>query len=238
MKRYINATTELTNGAYLLDRTGTITPTILHVPSTTYVNRGILHLCPSDAEFLLNKGKISSDEAEIILKYCVVEYLTNEWNEDSSYRLSVMDATKFTNYADLKYAPKLRAMFMKMLGFQNELTQEEQDEFEALDDTWYEWLQNQFVKVSIFGTIAEFRISSNDGFDWNEVIIDYGILNTNLEKNSKMRYNIVRESDKGYKPYFINATLDELLENDNVILSSTYLDRKVIAGVVRYVEKS
>ena len=237
MKRYIAATTNLTQGAYLLSRTGSIEPTVLHVPSTTYVYRGLLHLCTTDAEFLLDNGKISLEEAETILKYCLVEYLTDELGKDSSYRMSIMDTTKFTNYADLKYAPKLRAMFMKLLGFQNELTDEEQREFEALDDTWYEWLQNQFVKVSVIGNTVEFRISSNDGFDWNEVIIDYAILNTNLGQNPRVRYNILRESEKGYRHYFVNATLDEILENDSAILSSTYLDRKVIAGAIRYVEK-
>lgn len=238
MKRYISATTNLAQGAYLLSRTGRIEPTILHVPSTTYLSRGIKHLCPTDAEFLLNHGKISEEDAETILKYCVVEYMTNELGKDSDYLLSLFDVTKFTNYADLKYAPKLRAMFMKLLGLKNELSAEEKREFEALDDAWYEWLQNQFVKVSIIGNTAEFRISSNDGYDWNPLIIDQTILETNLVNNPKMRYNIVRESRKGYKAYFLNASLDELLENDTIILASTYLERKVIAGAIRYVDKN
>ena len=241
MKKYIKSATVpefRSSGAYLLDRSGNWITTILHVPSTTYINRGINHLCPTDAQFLLERKKIDAEEAEIILKYCVVEWLTNVENRDPSYVLSVLDTTKFTNYADLKYAPTLRSMFIKMAGkLKNHLSDEEFETFDALDDTWYEWLLNNYVKVSIIMNTAEFRINSNDGFDWNQVIIDKGILESGLSDNPSMRYNILRESDKGYKPYFINATLDEILENDSIILSSTYLDRRVINGNFVYVKK-
>ena len=92
---------------------------------------------------------------------------------------------------------------------------------------------NEFVKVSEFGKTIEFRISSNDDFDWNKVIIDDVLL-----KNSKVydtfNINIVRESDKGYKAYFLNASLADILNNDNIVLSSTYLNRKIVNGELEY----
>lgn len=238
MKKYIDNKITLKQGAYLLTRDGEFIETILHVPSTTYIGRGIEHLCPTDAEFLLNNDRISDSAAEVILKYCLVEYLTNELHRDSDYVLSVFDITSFTSYADLRYAPTLRRMVMSYPGkFQNYLSVEDQRKFDRLNTTWYTWLKNNFVKVSVFRDVIEFRINSEDGFDWNAVIIDDGILGISNSANPKTRYTIVRESSKGYKAYFINATLDEVLENDNAVLSSTYLRRYVVAGELCYGRK-
>lgn len=243
MKRYINSTTKnltnnLTQGAYLLTRTGEIFETVLHVPSTTYISRGIEHLCPTDAEFLLNNGKISEDEAELVLKYCLVEYLTTEFRKDTTYIMSIFDVTSFTSYADLRYAPILRKKVLMYPGkFKNFVTETEANAFARLNRKWYNWLKNNFVKMSVFRNVIEFRICSEDNYDWNEVIINYGILGISNSNNPATRYTIVRESSKGYKAYFINATLDEVLENDNVILSSILMRRYVVGGNLTYNRK-
>lgn len=240
MKKYIKADTELTlfTGSYLLMKNGEIINTIFHVPSTTYISRGILHLCPTDAEFLLTHGKIDDKEAEVILKYCLVEYLTNELRRDSDYTLSVFDITSFTGYADLRYAPTLRRMVMRYPGrLKNILSASDEELFQQLNSVWYIWLKNNFVKVSVFRDNIEFRICSENGYNWNEVIIDYGILGIANSANPNTRYTIVRESSKGYKAYFLNATLDEVLENDHVVLSNTYLRRYVVAGELCYGKK-
>ena len=105
--------------------------------------------------------------------------------------------------------------------------------YDKLNKQWYNYLCNEFVKVSEFGKTIEFRISSNDDFDWNKVIIDDVLL-----KNSKVydtfNINIVRESDKGYKAYFLNASLADILNNDNIVLSSTYFNRKIVNGELEY----
>ena len=71
MKRYINANTTLKSGSYVSDRDGNIYDIMMHVPSTTYLGRGYLHLAPTDADFLLNQGLISYDE-HYLLSYIVM----------------------------------------------------------------------------------------------------------------------------------------------------------------------
>lgn len=238
MKKYVTETNTLSSGSYLLTRDGDIIETVLHIPSTTYVNRGIEHLCPTDAEFLLNHGYISESDAKVILKYCLVEYLTNEYRRDSTYPISMFDITSFISYADLKYAPTLKRILMTTFNnIRNNVTSLEEVRFIDLNDKWYTWAKNNFVKVSVFRDVIEFRISSDDGYDWNDTIIDHGILGIGNSKNPKTRYTIVRESSKGYKAYFINATLDEILENDHAVLSSTLLRRYVVGGDLCYSKK-
>lgn len=235
MKRYIKANTALSQGAYLLSRQGDIIPVNIHVPSTTYRDRGRNHLCPTDAEFLCEQGKISFEEALIICKVCLVEFLSTELNYDNNDEITIMDMSKFNSYAELRYAPTLRKYLMNYSDkIGNVYTEGEEDIFESLNAKWYPWLQNNFVKVSVFNNVVEFRISSNDNFDWNRVIIDDCILKYDPSTRSSTKYTIVRESNKGYKAYFINATIDEILENDDVVLASKTLQRKVVAGELKY----
>lgn len=236
MKRYVTANTTLSQGAYLLSRQGEIIPVNIHVPSTTYRDRGRIHLCPTDAEFLYRRGKISLEEALIICKICLVEFLTVDENLSDNDTISIMDMSKFNSYAELRYAPTLRKYLMNYSDkIGNVYTEGEEDIFESLNATWYPWLQNNFVKVSVFNNVVEFRISSNDNFDWNNIIIDDCILRFDPSIRSSTKYTIVRESNKGYKAYFINATIDDILENDNVVLASKLLQRKVVAGELKYI---
>ena len=235
MKRYIKANTTLSQGAYLLSRQGDLIPVNLHVPSTTYRDRGLSHLSPTDAEFLCEQGKITFLEAIIICKVCLVEFLTTVLDYGSDDEISVMDMSKFNSYAELRYAPTLRKYLINYTAVVGDVyTEDEEDIFEHLNARWYPWLQNNFVKVSIFGDVVEFRISSNDDFDWNRVIIDDCILKYDPSTRSTTKYSILRESVKGYKAYFINATIDDILEEDDIVLSSTLLQRKVVAGKVKY----
>lgn len=238
MKRYIRSNTRLSQGAYLLGRDGRMVETQMHVPSTTFVGRGILHLVPTDAQFLLDHNKISEDDARVILDYCLVEYLTDEKHHDSNYRASVMDITSFNSYAEMRYAPTLRSILLSYSNkFMNMLSLEDQQRFADIDNEWYSWLQNNFVKVSVFRNTVEFRISSEGGFDWNSVIIDHGILANDSSTRSTTRYTIVRESSKGYKAYFLNATVDDILENDDAVLASTVFDRRIANGELIYVRR-
>lgn len=223
MKKYIRS--YVYSNSYLLDRKGHIRVISLHVPSTTYVNRGITRLCPTDAEFLLNNGKITEDEAKTIALYDFTEFL----GDKSDY--SPIDLSTYLNFAELKYAPSVRSIFLKSLNDPD--VSADSSKYDKLNEQWYNYLCNEFVKVSEFGKTIEFRISSNDDFDWNKVIIDDVLL-----KNSKVydsfNINIVRESDKGYKAYFLNASLSDILNSDNIVLSSTCLNRKIVNGELEY----
>lgn len=235
MKRYIRSNTTLSQGAYLLTRDGDIIETEMHVPSTTFVGRGIEHLVPTDAQFLLNQGKISDEDAKAILDFCLVEYLRDEKHQDEEYTVSVMDVAAFNSYAEMRYASELRRYLMTYANkFRNKLSSREHQLFVENNRKWYPWLQNNFVKVSVFKNTVEFRISSEDMFDWNGVIIDNGILEHDFGDSSTL-YTVVRESSKGYKAYFLNATLDDILEQDDIVLSSTLLDRRVVKGELVYV---
>lgn len=223
MEKYIKSIIHY--NAYLLDRNGNIWDTSLHVPSTTYVNRGIIRLCPTDAEFLLNNGNITEGDAKTIVLYDFMKFLGGK------LKYSPIDLSSYLNFAELKYAPSVRSILLNTL---NDLDLSvDSSKYNKLNKYWYNYLRNEFVKVSEFGDTIEFRISSNDGFDWNKVIIDDVLL-----KNSKVydmfRINIVRESARGYKAYFLNASLADILDNDNIVLSSMCLSRKIINGQLEY----
>ena len=74
MKRLITAKTQLKQGSYVVDRKGRIYDIGMHVPSTTYLSRGIYHLALTDADFLLNQGLIDEDDATAIVLYCYNRY--------------------------------------------------------------------------------------------------------------------------------------------------------------------
>ncbi len=235
IRRYIRTNTNLSQGSYLLARDGDILETMVHAPSTTFLDRGIYHLVPTDAEFLLRIGKITEDDAYVVLTYCFSEYLLNEQNADPGTTASIIDVTNFNSYAEMRYAPTVRGMLMKHTNdFKAGVDDKTQAHFNRLNNKWYKYLKNNFVKVSVFNNVVEFRISSEDDFDWNSVIIDYGILANDISENSSTKYTIARESSKGYKIYFLNATINDILESDNVILSSTCFNRKVVASNLVY----
>ena len=236
MKRYIQCKTTLKQGSYVVDRNGNIYDIGMHVPSTTYLSRGILHLSLTDADFLLSQGLITKDEATAIVLYCYKEFLEDELDiADPDEIISLTALTQFADYAETKWAPNARVILFK----QNLRTIREIEEqlkklpdFNQLNDKWYKYLKDNYCKVSRFGDVVEFRISS-DGFDWNDVIIDKVILP--YEKGSgNTRYNIVKESENGYQSYFMNATLNDILENDKAVLSSEFCDRKVVDRKVSY----
>ena len=67
MKRYIRSSTNIKNGSYMLSKTGEVTPVYFHAPSTTYESRGIYHLCPTDADFLVSQKQISKEDGIVII---------------------------------------------------------------------------------------------------------------------------------------------------------------------------
>lgn len=233
MKRVISSTS-LSQGSYLVDRLGRIQPVILHVPSTTYVNRGIMHLCPTDANFFVNDGMMSNSEAVSVLVYCILEWMDNH----NVSVFTVKDSLQFRSYAELQYAPIFNRSVVKFLNnskkqiveFQNSLP-----DFESVNNKFYNYALNEYCKLSILGNMVEFRIGSEDGFNWNSVIIDEVILKKGLDQGN-YRFTISRESSKGYKLYFSNATLDELLSQDKTVMSSTAFKRTQTDDSISYSE--
>lgn len=240
MKMYIEAKSSMKNGSYVVDRNGTIYNIGMHVPSTTYLGRGIYHLALTDADFLLSQGLINEKEATAIVLYCYIEFLKNECGiTDPNEIIPLIKLTEFSSYAETRYAPKARNIFFKQnlrtIGEIEDLMKSLPD-FETLNNKWYNYLKDNYCKISKFGDVVEFRISSDD-FDWNPVIIDKVIMKYDSGKPYSTRYNIMKESDRGYQSYFENATLEDILQNDKVVLSSEYFDRKVVKGQVKYMKK-
>lgn len=237
MKRYIAARTSLNQGSYVVDRNGKIYDIGMHVPSTTYLGRGIYHLALTDADFLLNQSLISEEEATAIILYCYVEFIEDECDfDDMDKVIPLSKLTEFSDYAETKWARKARTIFFK----QNLRTLREiYDHLDSLPDfyelnkKWYKYLKENYCKISVFGNAVEFRISS-DNFDWNKVIVDDVILKYDSGKPYTTRYTIMKESENGYQEYFSNATLEDILQNDKAILSSEILERKVINKELQY----
>ena len=241
MKRYISAKTNLKQGSYVVDRDGIIHDIGMHVPSTTYLGRGLVHLATTDAEFLLDQNLINKDEVLSIILYCYEEFLQDELGlTDMNAIIPLKAEAEFSDYAEMRWAPDARGIFFNHHYKTMQEIEDARDhlpDFDALNSKWYPYLQDNFVKISRFGNNVEFRISSNDGFDWNKVIIDKVILKFDSGKPYTTRYSIARESDKGYQEYFYNATLEDILQNDKAILSSEYHDRVVSNGEVKYVKR-
>ena len=233
MKRLIsiNASMNTEYGTWLLDKQGDLIPVTLHVPSTTWVSRGLDYLAPTDGEFLYTQGKISIDELTTIVVTNFIWYLQSSGIVD----YSITDVTTFNSYAELKYAPTARQIMMKfMIGTTDSLKTmlSEYPSFDKLNQKWYSTLQNDYVKVSRFKNVLEFRISS-DGYDWNKNIIDDVLLNRKYDF-ANCRINIVKETVNGYKPYFQNATVNDILSNDKAVMATTLFSRRVVNGVIMY----
>lgn len=222
MKRYIFAGTEYLSGSYLVSKNGEVFPTTLHVPSTTYLDRGLHHLAPTDAGFLCDIGKINEDDVFNVITFCFVEYLTDVKHRGDVFKPSMIDLTEFSNWAELKYSSTAQKIFnSRFKDLNGSLSETAERSFWKLDERWYTWLRNNFVKLSSINKIVEFRIQSTDKFDWNSVIIDDVILSHDWRPGT--RFNILREDADGYRAYFFNATLDDILEDDDVILASLYM---------------
>lgn len=226
----INANCKIdSNGSWLLDRNGNIVEVNLHVPSTTWSTRGLSYLAPTDAEFLLNQQLITENEARCILMYNLYEYL----KLSNKSECSIIDITMFSKYAELSYAPKVRSMLMSSVSRKsiNEIESECID-FEDINNIWYRFLQNNYVKVSRFGKQLEFRIQS-DNIDWNKPIIDEVLLKNDV-KNLKI--SILKElPDAKCKVYFSNASLDDILEYDKTVLASRkVVSRKIVNSEIVY----
>ena len=218
MKKYIKATTEYLSGSYLVGRDGNLYDVVLHAPSTTFITRGIMHLSPTDAGFLYRLGKISEYDVEVILSYNFEYFLVHEDHSDSAILMN----SQFIEWAELEYMPAVKKIFNK-LAYSNEQPKDVGAKFYQLNQKWYKWLQDNFVKLSVINKVAEFRIMSDNGYDWNDIIIDDVILSYDWKPG--MKFNILKESDNGYKSYFYNASIDDILEQDSLILSSEYIDR-------------
>ena len=227
---YIQANTSLNSGSYLLDREGRLFPVKIHAPSTTFMSRGIEHLCPTDAEFLYNQDLLSEEEVMVIYYYCLLEYLGKLDN------ISIAERVKFDAYAEMNHAPAVRQILRSYLTCPYSI-EELTELFEDIDQEFYIYCKNEFVKVSVLNNYVEFRITSEDGFDWNKVIIDDCILKYNKGSRDETKYSILRESSQGYRAYFYGATLDEILEDDNMILSSELLSRKQNICSIEYQTK-
>lgn len=231
----------LKSGSYLLNRHGDLIPVMMHVPSTTYVSRGLPRLSCTDAEFLYNEGYISKEEVGAIIYYNLGEWLESEGKNLEA--LSMMDSINFVTYAELRYAPQVRQIYMSEIPAGTNVAlgyADVQEGFELLNEKWYSFLSDHFVKVSVLNNYIEFRISS-DGYDWNSEIIDDVLVNPQYDF-TMFRITISRETAAGYKVYFLNATLSDILEHDDAILSAVQLDdgalfdRRIVNGVIKYVK--
>lgn len=235
MKLTVLSATDLSSGSYMLDRNGDLTRVRIHAPSTTYLGRGITHLSPTDAEFLLSKDRIDEDSAYSIVLMCFIEYLSNELKVTDHY--SILDTNSFFRYAELQYCPTLGKLLMSRApsgSVASLITMLSQyPDFEYLDSTWYPYLLNAYVKVSRYNNDVEFRINSDDGFDWNKAILDHVILNPKYHLK-ECKFTILRESSKGYRAYFMNATLDDIINKDSTVLTSTVYNRESIDGQITY----
>ena len=238
MKKYIRSNISVEQGSYVLDKRGNLQEVQMHIPSTTYMSRGIEHLAPTDAQFLFANGLINELEAKAICLYCYEEFLEDELDISNIEKSIPLTApAQFSSYAELRYAPDVRILFFKIhvVNLRDIIDQlEELPDFEQLNSKWYPYLKNEYVKISIFNNQCEIRISSENGYNWNKDIIDDFILKYDGSTRSQTRYTILRESSNGYKAYFMNATVDAILQNDKVVLSSEYIERKIINGVIRY----
>jgi hypothetical protein len=136
----------------------------------------------------------------------------------------------FNAYAELRYANESKGMMMSLRGQVCDLIGNGvEKKFQDLNKKWYSFLQNNYVKVSNFKNVVEFRIGSTDGFDWNKVIIDDCILKYD-NGNGNTKYNIIKEVGQTYKVYFMQSTLSDLLSDDKAVLSSRRYTRKVVNG--------
>lgn len=213
----------------------------MHVPSTTYLGRGIYHLALTDADFLYKQKLIDEKEATSIVLYCFAEFLEDVCDlNDMDKVIPLSKLSEFSDYAETRYAPKARAILFK----QNLRTLREVynklktlPDFFELSRKWYKYLKDNYCKISVFNDNVEFRISS-DGFDWNKVIVDDVILKHDTGKPYTTKYTIMKESENGYQEYFSNATLEDILHSDKTILSSKLLERRVINKRLKYFPKS
>jgi len=225
MKRYTSSTTKYLNGSYLVDRGGNLYDVTMHVPSTTFLDRGLHLLAPIDAGFLFDIREFDEDEVLVVLQYWLAKYLKTELHETNVFKPSMLDLTSFMSWAELKYSSSAHSIFTShMKEFYGRLSDDDRVDFYRLNDEYYTWLKDNFVKLSVTGRIVEFRIQSEDNFDWNEVIIDDVILSYDWKPNS--RFNILREDSDGYKAFFFNATLDNILEDDDTILATVDIMKK------------
>ena len=201
MKRYISASTEYLNGSYLVDRDGTIYTTILHVPSTTYLDRGLHHLAPTDAGFLCDIGKINEADVFNVITFCFVEYLTDVKHRGDVFKPSMLDFTEFSNWAELKYSSSAQKVFnSRFKDLNGSLSEEAERSFWKLDERWYTWLRNNFIKLSSINKIVEFRIQSTDKFDWNNTEEDPFF-------HSIGKYDTDPKGNKTFYDYSVDATV-------------------------------
>lgn len=238
MKKYIKASTDLPEGSALLTRGGELIPVRFHVPSTTYMTRGIYRLSCTDGQFLYDQGIISKDDYTYIIRRDYYMFLTKYDNPGKSDDdiISIVDSINFNAFAELRYAPFAKQYVMTIKGTVGSIMYEVDDyRLLVLDDTMYPYLQNNFVKVSRFGNAVEFRINSNCKYDWNKTIIDKCILKYDTGGDTT-KYTIIKEINDTCNVYFMNATLSEILEKDKIVLSSKLYRRSIVGGGNRYTE--
>lgn len=208
------------SGSYVLDKlTGEIIPVTLHVPDTDYVSRGLKYLSVVDANFLYEQAYIDDDEAKLIVAYCYLEYIENECAVKDT---SIINTTKFINYSHANRTSLVSYIrYFQNLGYE-ELKEcvrnsSNMSKINELNSKWYRFLFQNFCKISVFGSNIEIRIQS-DSVNWTDTIIDDFLLQ--IPGIESYRITISRENTSGYKMYFENASINDILENDSVIMSS------------------
>lgn len=223
---------QLGQGTHLLTRFGQLIKTDLHVPSTKFMEAGIRHLSPTDGQFLLDYGKIDFDDLVSIVLFNLIEFMpTGKVLEHSDY-------TRFKSFAELKWAPDASDA-LNEIGVVPNMSdlydmQEDYPDFMTIDAKYYTMLCNDFCKVSRFNNSLEFRITSEDNFDWNKVIID-GCLLPHESEIKNCRINILKEINGGdCKAYFLDASLNDILEHDKAILSDEKLHRIQSGNKIEY----
>ena len=168
-----NTPTILSEGSFLLTRSGDLIPVALHVPSTTYIGKGIFHLSCVDGGFLLAHGFIDREDLIVILKYCLHEFLKSpdggDCADESPVGLSAR--IRFQEFAELKHVPEAGKEIYSLNGTVSELLSAwTEARFWELNRQWYDYLRNNYVKVVRIGNNVSFRLNNIDAFRWEPVI--------------------------------------------------------------------
>lgn len=232
-RRILGASLSDSAGSWLLTRSGKLIETALHVPSTTYESHGLFHLSPTDAQFLYNHGRIKEDDVKVITAYCFKEYL----DLHQIRKPSMIDKIKFGSFADLQYATVAQKCLNTVPTDSLDAVKDASEGFDSLNNRYYDMLCNRYVKVSKFGRNIEIRITSKDGFDWNDIIIDDFILK-NEQYLRNCSFTIMHEQPDGkFKSYFMSASLNDILEADKMVLSSETYNRVEDDTTVQYLRE-
>ena len=187
----------MASGSFLMNRKGRLQPVDLHVPSASYLTKGILHLSCTDGQFLLDRYLIDRNDMDVILKVCFHEYLTKIIDDPKTDKDTIgpLDRVGFMTFAELKYAPEAGADLLTLFGCVGDLISGKVlQHFTLLNEKWYEYLRNTYVKVVRMGDSIDFRITSEQEGDWREIITDY--IRKQEEGGERLTYSISVENGR------------------------------------------